>query len=185
MSRLIRFSTGVRAYSQVPYESVPRNRYNAKRSAFNLKPNPTHGLVHNPPASAPSLKKTPRPFLPAKDPRISVLADTYKVYSPEELQDMPLIVGYSQDKDYSVDGETALKIQKLRDEDPSQWTISRLAKEFGISQKTVNVIAGTNIQRRKQLDGENLQQMANWSKDKMQAREDRRKRVQMWLRNEY
>lgn len=185
MSRIQRLTTGLRAYSQVSYESVPKNKYNAKRSAFNFKPNPSQGLVYNPPASAPSVKKTPKAFLPPHDPRINVLAHTYKVYSQEELQNMPLIVGYGQNKDYSVDAETALKIQKLRSEDPERWTISKLAKEFDVAQKTVNVIAASNGQRRKQIDGQLQQQAATWSEEKVHAREDRRKRVQMWLRNEY
>lgn len=185
MSRWTRIVTGARAYSLVPFESVPRNKFNAKTSAFNLKPNPTQGLVHNPAASAPSLKKTPRPFLPASDPRLTALADTFKVYTPEELQDMPLIMGYKAEREYTVDKDTALKIVKLRTEDPDTWTIRKLAQEFGVDRRFVNVVTGSNTKRQEKVDATKNAQVAGWTTGKVKTADDRRKRVQMWLRNEY
>lgn len=168
----------------IPYETQPRNRYNQKSSGFNLKPVPTQGLVHNPPASAPLVWNTPKTFLPAHDPRHKLPNLKYRTYSSEELQDMPLIYGISNSRNYDVTPEIVKRIVELRAEDPNRWTIAKLAREFSINQNVVNVVTGVNKERKGKLNTELEEMKKDWSQNKAISREDRKKRVQMWLRNE-
>lgn len=179
--------TAARRYSikSLPFELQPKNKYNAARSAFNFKPKPTQGLIHNPPAAMPSLKDTPRTFLPANDPRLTIMADKYRTYTPEELNDMPLIYGISKEKDYSLTPEIVEKIVKLRNEDQDKWTISRLAAEFKIDARKVNVITGVNKEKQQKLVRELEALKQTWAEKKLAAKLDRSKRTDMWLRNEF
>lgn len=168
----------------VPYETQPRNRYNQKSSSFNLKPVPTQGIVHNPPASAPLVWNTPKSFLPANDPRHKLPSLKYRTYSSEQLQDMPLIYGISNSRNYDVTPDIVKKLVDLRAADPNRWTIAKLAREFSINQNVVNVVTGVNEDRQEKLKTESEETKKNWSQDKAISRENRKKRVQMWLRNE-
>lgn len=181
------FRQSIRRYSikNIPFEAQPKNKYNAQRSTFNLKPVPTQGLVHNPPASIPMARNTPKAFLPANDPRLRKLEGKYTTYSPEVLADMPVIYGMAKDKDYSMTAEVAKEILKLRTEDPAKWTISKLAKEFNVSKQSVNVVTLQNKERTAEVIGQVDELKKLWSDKKVMSRVDRKKRVQMWLRNEY
>ncbi|CAG87958.1 DEHA2E09570p [Debaryomyces hansenii CBS767] len=177
----------IRRYSikNIPFEAQPKNKYNAQRSAFNLKPVPTQGLVHNPPASVPIARNTPKAFLPPNDPRLHKLEGKYKTYSADVLEDMPVIYGMAKEKDYSMTAETAREILKLRTEDPSKWTVSKLAKEFNVSKQSVNVVTMKNEKRGEEVISQLEVLQEKWTNNKLMSRNDRRKRVQMWLRNEY
>mmetsp|Transcript_4649 Transcript_4649/g.5158 ORF Transcript_4649/g.5158 Transcript_4649/m.5158 type:complete len:183 (+) Transcript_4649:42-590(+) len=181
------FKHSIRRYSikNIPFEAQPKNKYNAQRSAFNLKPVPTQGLVHNPPASIPIARNTPKAFLPPNDPRLHRLEGKYKTYSPDVLEDMPVIYGMAKEKSYSMTAETATEILKLRTQDPSKWTISKLAKKFNVSKQSVNVVTMTNKERNEEVKSELEALQKLWTNNKLMSRNDRRKRVQMWLRNEY
>lgn len=176
----------VRKYSikDLPFESQPKNKYNA-RSAFNLKPNPTQGLIHNPPSAMPSVKDTPKAFLPANDPRLRFMADKFRVYSAEELQDMPLLYGIRKEKDYSLTPQIVGDIVKLRNEDPEQWTVSKLASKFNVDIKKVNVITGIHKERQEKLLRDLNAVKETWNEKRRVARQDKEKRTKMWLRNEF
>lgn len=181
------FSTSRLCLKEIPYVSKPRNKYNAERSTFNFKPHPTlnQGLIHNPSQSAPNLKKTPKAFLPANDPRRTINSVKHKTYSIEELNDMPLIHGYNKEKTYEITPEIVKQIIELRNEDPIKWTISTLAKKFELPKYKVNVISGVSEMKQK-YDLRNLQEeKLKWHDHKLQARLDRVKRNQLSLRNEY
>lgn len=179
------FKASLRRYSikHLPVETQPTNKYNAARSAFNLKPVPTNGLIHNPPAAMPSLKDTPKVFLPKSDPRLKFMADRFKVYSPEELAEMPVI--YGAKKDYDLTPEIIEQIVKLRTEDSNKWTIAKLAEKFNIDAKKVNVITGFSLQKQQKMLQELTKLKKGWSQSRKMAREDRTKRKQMWLRGEF
>lgn len=179
------FKASLRKYSikNLPVESQPKNKYNAARSAFNLKPVPTNGLIHNPPASMPSLKDTPKVFLPKNDPRLKFMADRFKVYSPEELAEMPVI--YGAKKDYNLTPDIIDQIVKLRNEDSDKWTIAKLAEKFNVDSKKVNVITGFSLEKQQKMLKELTKVKNSWSESKKMARQDRAKRTQMWLRGEF
>lgn len=130
-------------------------------------------------------RNTPKAFLPANDPRLRKLEGKYTTYSPEVLADMPVIYGMAKDKDYSMTAEVAKEILKLRTEDPAKWTISKLAKEFNVSKQSVNVVTLQNKERTAEVIGQVDELKKLWSDKKVMSRVDRKKRVQMWLRNEY
>lgn len=81
--------------------------------------------------------------------------------------------------------ETAREILKLRTEDPSKWTVSKLAKEFNVSKQSVNVVTMKNEKRGEEVISQLEVLQEKWTNNKLMSRNDRRKRVQMWLRNEY
>ena len=141
--------------------------------------------MNNPPASIPIARNTPKAFLPPNDPRLHKLEGKYKTYSPDVLEDMPVIYGMAKEKDYGMTAETAREILKLRTQDPSKWTISKLAKEFNVSKQSVNVVTMKNKERNEELINELDVLQKLWTNNKLMSRNDRRKRVQMWLRNEY
>lgn len=176
---------GIRRYSikNIPVETQPKNKYNAARSAFNFKPVHTEGLIHNPPASMPSLKETPQVFLPPNDPRLKVLAGKFKVYSPKELKNMPVI--YGAKRDYSLTPEIVMQIIKLRQEDADSWSIAKLAAKFNVDPKKVNVITGFSEAKQQKALAELEKLKASWPDSKRHARVDRGRRKDMWLRGEF
>ncbi|OVF09926.1 putative mitochondrial 54S ribosomal protein [Clavispora lusitaniae] len=175
----------VRRYSikNLPFESKPKNKYNEARSAFNLKPVPTQGLIHNPPASMPSVIDTPKAFLPRNDPRLKYMAEKFKTYTAEELEDMPLIWGAK--KDYSLTPDIIQEIITLRNQDPHKWSIAKLAAKFGVATNKVNVITGFSMAKQQKILEELQAVKESWSDKRKIARDDRQRRKQMWLRNEY
>lgn len=186
----------IRSYSQpvkagfesIPYQSAPINKYNQQRSPFNFKPAKQEGspqLIHNPPQAINSLKHTPKKFLPANDPRHALPIKANQVYTKQQLDDMPLISEYLQKKTYTLTPEIVEKIQKLRNEDPSKWTIRKIARELDIDIMKVNVLSGINKSRQVQVANEIGEQQIDWSEKKLNARNDRKKRTEMWLRGEY
>lgn len=179
------FRHSIRRYSvkNIASETQPKNKYNAARSAFNLKPVPTQGLIHNPPASMPSVRDTPKAFLPANDPRLKFMADRYKTYTPEEIADMPLIWGAK--KDYTLTPEVISEIVSLREQDPHKWSIAKLAAKFNVETNKVNVITGFSKTKQQMLLQELETVKKSWSNKTKIARDDRQRRKQMWLRNEF
>lgn len=174
-----------RKYSikNLPYESRPTNLYNPVRSAFNIKPKTTEGLIYNPPASAPSLKNTPRAFIPSNDPRLSVLAETYKTYTAEELADMPII--YAHKKEYNLTPEIVKEIIALRQENPVKWSVGQLAKKFNVDIKKINVITGFSKIKQEKALAQLEAAKAKWNEASRRARVDKTRRKQMWLRGEF
>ncbi|GBL47741.1 hypothetical protein ACI3LY_003388 [Candidozyma auris] len=181
------FKSAVRRYSlkSLPYEAQPKNKYNAQRSAFNLKPVRPQGLIYNPPASAPTYRETPKLFLPKNDPRLKILEGKWKVYSEEELDNMPLIYGIKKEKDYSLTPEVVGEILKLRRENPDEWTVPKLAKKFNVDKVKVNVISGISKERQEKVLQELEEVKSTWSAKRKLARQDREKRTQQWLRGEF
>lgn len=176
----------LRLGQQIPLVTTPKNKYNAARSAFNFKPAKQNGplLVHNPPQLSPHLKQTPKAFLPPNDPRRSLDARNTKSYTREEVDNMPLIHGYGN-ATYDITPKLVEEILTLRNQDPSTWTISKLARHFDVDKAKVNVITGSHKERQEVVEQALQHQQNTWHDHKRLAREDRRKRVQMWLRNEY
>ncbi|ODV79161.1 uncharacterized protein CANTADRAFT_26190 [Suhomyces tanzawaensis NRRL Y-17324] len=166
------------AISCVKYEPIPINQYNQARSAFNIKPKKTQGLVHNPPAaiSKPSMK-TPKAFLPESDPRRNL--PNANEFTKEQLENYPVINRYEAqgNRSYEVTPEIVEKIVALRSQDPKVWTISKLSKEFNIDQRKVNVFTGMLKEKVNQEEGLNERQLLR--------RSEMKKRTQLWLRGEF
>ncbi|EDK45658.1 hypothetical protein PP707_06195 [Acetobacter pasteurianus] len=173
----------------IPYQPVPQNRFNPKRSAFNFKPKYTSGLVHNPPSAIlqPSVQ-TPYLFLPPNDPRRE-MAKANRI-SPSIIQDMPIIREYRAplQRDYSITAETVQKLKQLYAEDPVRWNLKALSKEFNIDMTRLRYFFKTQLQKAKKM--ENLQKAMEGENEDTQRLPkrhvlDRKKRREMWMRNEY
>lgn len=163
----------LRQYSikSLPFEAKPANKYNPVKSAWNFRPKtPTNGLIYTPPASIPSVHQTPHAFLPDSDPRKKL--GIQKSYTKDQIEDMPIIYGHS--KSYEVDGATALEIQNLRSSNPQEWTVSKLVKKYNVNPHFI-----INLTK-------DIKPKVKGVSPKLNTRQlDQKKRVQMWLRNEY
>lgn len=168
------FKNFLRFKSAIPFEPVPINQYKG-RSSFNFKPKKTPGLVHNPPSSInkPSIK-TPRAFLPMKDPRRSL---PVKTFTKEELANYPLIQAYQAqgERTYDITPEIVQQIQELRQSDPQEWTISKLSKKFNLPMNKINVLSGS-------LETPKVQELSEAQQLKQM---NRKKRAELWLRGEF
>lgn len=135
--------TSIRRISNkaIPYEPVPKNKYNQVRSQFNFKPDPTPGLVHNPPAAIvnPSMQ-IPKMFLPANDPRRNL--ETKRGFSKEIIDLMPIVDEAKFVPRAPYTQETAEQIRELRDSDPDNWTLHKLARRFKLNISSIGTIIG-------------------------------------------
>ncbi|CAD1813157.1 unnamed protein product [Candida parapsilosis] len=165
------------ASKEIPYQAVPRGKYNPKRSAFNFKPKPIDGLVHNPPAAIinPSMQ-TPYIFLPPNDPRRE-LAKQYRL-SEDVVADMPVIRAFKapHEREYTVTKEDVDQIKQLRNEDPERWNLKELSKKFDIELSKLVYFLRSDLPK------------SNKPEDKASVPMyvlDREKRRQMWMKNIY
>lgn len=162
---------------EIPFQAVPRGKFNPKRSAFNFKPKPVEGLVHNPPAAIlkPSMQ-TPYIFLPPNDPRRE-LAKQYRL-SEDVVADMPVIRAFKapHEREYAVTKEVVDQIKQLRKEDPERWNLKELSKKFDIELTKLVYFLKSDLQKvNKTQDETNVPKYVL----------DREKRRQMWMRNIY
>lgn len=168
------FKNFIRFKSAIPFEPVPINQFKG-RSNFNFKPKKTPGLIHNPPSSInkPSIK-TPRAFLPKNDPRRSL---PVKTFTKEELADYPLVQDYQAqtNRTYDITPEVVQQIQQLRQENPQEWTISKLSKKFDLPMNKINTLSGS-------LETPKILQMTERQQLKVM---NRKKRSELWLRGEF
>lgn len=164
----VRYSLKV---SSLPFEPVPINQYNAQRSAFNIKPIRTQGLVYNPPAAvlAPQTK-TPHAFLPRNDPRLMIPPS--RVYTAKELENYPIINRYDApaQRTYQVTPEIVSELNKLRQEDPKKWSIRALSKKFNLPPNKVNTFT---------------ESLPKTKTDTKQSNSERVRRSKLWLRGEF
>ncbi|RCK57525.1 hypothetical protein Cantr_06655 [Candida viswanathii] len=172
------FRTSIRRVStkSIPYEPVPKNKYNQARSTFNFKPVPTEGLVYNPPAAlVKPYMETPYLFLPPHDPRREFAKQ--KSIDPEVVKEMPIIRQHKapHQRLYNVSAETILKIKQLRKEDPARWSMEEISKEFGIELPKLYYF----------FRGERQREIKTKPMVISKTVLDRQKRRELWLRNEY
>ncbi|CAH2353437.1 54S ribosomal protein L20, mitochondrial [[Candida] railenensis] len=167
----------------VPFLSQPPNKFNAARSTFNLRPVLPQGLVHNPPASVPNSKSTPRAFLPSTDPRSTLIS--HRTYSSDEVADMPIIYSSKADRKYDITPDIVAEIQQLRSSNSAEWTVNKLAKKFGVSPSFVKVTTEVNEGRKAELSQQQKAERESWPVQKQKARINRKRRVELWLRNEF
>ncbi|KAI5970261.1 hypothetical protein CANMA_000613 [Candida margitis] len=165
------------ASKEIPYQPAPRGKFNPKRSAFNFKPKPVEGLVHNPPAAIlkPSVQ-TPYIFLPPNDPRRE-LAEQYRI-SEDVVADMPVIRAFKapHEREYTVTKEVVEEIKKLRQEDPERWNLKQLSKKFDIELSKLVYFLKSDLSKSKKTQDE---------KNVPKYLLDREKRRQLWMKNIY
>lgn len=157
--------------SSLPFEPVPNNQYNAQRSAFNIKPKRTQGLVYNPPAAVLTPQsKTPHAFLPRNDPRLMIPPS--RVYTATELENYPIINRYDApaQRSYEVTPEIVSELNSLRQQDPEKWSIRALSKKFNLAPNKVNTFTESLPKTKSNITKSNS---------------DRVRRSKLWLRGEF
>ena len=167
---------------EVPFLKQAPNKYSSS-STWNLKPNMPQGLVHNPPASLPRAMNTPKAFLPLKDPRRTAIH--HKTFQRSEVDDMPVIYSSENPNKYLATPEVVKEMQLLRSSDPDRWTVNALAKSFGVSPFFVKVTTDIPTVRKAKIEEKLAETKQNWSRSTKEARQNRKKRVELWLRSEY
>ena len=145
-------------------------------------------IVFNPPSSAPSPYHTPPAFLPSNDPRRKTLAQSHTYSNPYNDPDRrlpPIVNNHAPyEKKYHLREKDFEEIRRLRSENPTKWTRSRLAEKFECSQFFVGLVCQAS-KGKLEKDREKLEQIKErWGRRKRYAREDRAKRRIMWGRDE-
>ncbi|GMG33762.1 unnamed protein product [Ambrosiozyma monospora] len=160
---------------------VTPNKYNAKSSAFNLKPVLPEGLFYHPAPAAPTPKLTPKAFLPDSDPR-----KTSKLYFPEEttkikenLQYMPVLSKAPTPHSYHMTAKDVEELQKLRDQGVSR---SELKKKFKVSNHFISISTRPSQETLKKEKEQLDKVVKKWSKGTRAARELREKEKVNWYR---
>lgn len=186
----------------VPYTSR-RHESSARRTTKRLrtKPDPSFTssiapsqlndhIVFNPPSSAPSPYHTPPVFLPPNDPRRKLLAQSHQHANPYNEPDRrlpPVIQNKNHkihEKKYHLREKDFEEMRRLRAENPTKWTRSRLAEKFECSQFFVGMVCQASKEKLDR-DQEELERIKErWGRRRREAREDRTKRREIWGRDE-
>ena len=188
---------------RVPFTPSISRRYesSARRSTKRLrtKPHPSFTssippsqlndhIVFNPPSSVPSPYHTPPVFLPPNDPRRKLLAHSHSHASPYNDPDRqlpPTIKNHQPyEKKYHLREKDFEEIRKLRTENATKWTRSKLAEKFGCSQLFIGLVCQASKEKLEQ-DRKELERIKErWGRRRRYAREDRVKRRELWGRDE-
>ncbi|MCJ1468219.1 hypothetical protein MMC07_006847 [Pseudocyphellaria aurata] len=144
-------------------------------------------IVFNPPSSAPSVYHTPAAFLPPSDPRRQLLAESFSHANPYDDPNRelpPPARRLPQEKRYHLREEEIAEIRRLRTLDPNVWTRKKLAEKFDCSQFFVGMVVQASKEK-KEKEKQILESVKEkWGRRKRYAREDRRKRRELWERDE-
>lgn len=123
----------------------------------------------------PNVLHTPNLFLPKNDPR------KVQGSSPQSLA--PSLFKPTE-KRYHVTEAEADEIRALRAQDPTEWSINKLAKKYDCSHLFVKFVVGKLAPETKKMQQDVTAAVkSNWSKSKRTAREDREIRKELWQRD--
>ncbi|KAL9638982.1 MAG: hypothetical protein Q9164_001216 [Protoblastenia rupestris] len=140
-------------------------------------------IVFNPPSSAPSPYHTPPAFLPANDPRRTLLSQSHlhsNPYTDSSRHLPPLARKVQKEKKYHLTPNDIEEIRKLRTEDPWVWTRKKLAEKFECSQFFIGIVAEAPA-KKKDTERAKLDDVKErWGRRRRDAREDRAKRRELW-----
>ncbi|KAK7749192.1 hypothetical protein SLS62_008373 [Diatrype stigma] len=169
-------------------------------------------IVFNPPSSKPSVYHTPFAFLPKSDPRrqanlaqqllsppgsvahsVAVQKQEQARQAQQDRQDRvdqglpPTLTADEEERvnpRYHVTREQVEEMRQLRADDPERWSVLRLAERYGCTNYFVMMCckASPEHQARERERKEAIR--ARWGPIRTQAREERRKRKALLLRDE-
>lgn len=167
-------------------------------------PPPNDHIIYNPPPSAPNIHHTPLKFLPPTDirRRLAAYNPTATTPSPSNPtststtpsssiwpEHVPLPPGVFKTinpKKYHLTPVDFEEMRKLRKEDPSNWTLNRLADRF----QCTNFFAGKvtagiiSEEYRKEAFAEHVANRKRWGVRRRKAKEERVRRREAWGRDE-
>ncbi|KAI1207191.1 mitochondrial ribosomal protein subunit L20-domain-containing protein [Annulohypoxylon truncatum] len=152
----------------------------------------TH-VIYNPPASKPSVYHTPFKFLPRSDPRrranltqllrtSSDLANSSSSSSPANDADLPPALPEPERK-YNVTKEQVAEMRMLRARDPERWSVLKLAERYDCQPLFVMMCCRASAEHHDR-ERQRLEAVkARWGPMKTAAREERKKRKALLLKD--
>ncbi|KAF2798728.1 hypothetical protein K505DRAFT_404997 [Melanomma pulvis-pyrius CBS 109.77] len=165
-------------------------------------------LIFNPPSSTPSVYHTPLKFLPQDDRRRKLYSDALTYSSaaahrrqtsalaapgtplhtashlpPKPSAALPPPVRAPYDKKYHLQAAEIEQMRALRLSDPNLWTRVRLAEKFGCSQFFVGLVVKVP-EKAERVERGHQRVRDGWGERRRGAREDRRRRKDLWGRDE-
>lgn len=178
-------SKNVKKISQL--KSVP-NLYNSKSSASNYKGalrakiQPGVYLQTSQASSTGSINSEtiPKAFLPKDDPRRRFV----QMLRPRENLQSTWAPALHQkkEKSYHLTPEQVAEIQRLRSGNPEKYTRKVLAQQFGVSPLFISLVSSAPESRVAEM-AERLEHIKqSWHPKRVLAREDRKKRKELWYR---
>ncbi|CAB4256039.1 similar to Saccharomyces cerevisiae YKR085C MRPL20 Mitochondrial ribosomal protein of the large subunit [Maudiozyma barnettii] len=164
--------------------------YNPRTSAANykgyLKNKTPAGMYYNPAPSAATgsinSETIPLSFLSKDDPRRSFIKQLRAQDATESRYGPPVLVSKStvEGKKYHLQPEQINEIIKLRSSDPVTNTRKKLAKQFGVSPLFISMVCSAPKSRITEMNERLNTIKSKWHKQREVAREDRKKRNQLW-----
>ncbi|CAP73652.1 uncharacterized protein PODANS_2_10150 [Podospora anserina S mat+] len=155
-------------------------------------------LIFNPPSSAPSVFQTPFKFLPKSDPRrratlaknlFSSSVTTNFASQPVDVSSLPTIFDdrspATTPKNHSLTKEDVEEMRRLRLADPIKNSVLNLARQFGCSVMFVMMCVQAGKEHRDKVHVEpHAAARERWGPKKRQAKEERKRRMEMLMRGE-
>ncbi|XXH03686.1 hypothetical protein Hte_010092 [Hypoxylon texense] len=157
-------------------------------------------VIYNPPSSSPSVYHTPFKFLPRSDPRrqanltqllrtssdllTSSPSSSSSPSSPssEQHQSLPPELKAPPQK-YNVTQEQVDEMRRLRAEDPEAWSVHRLADRYGCAPYFVMMCCRADREHRDRERARLDAVKARWGPIRAAAREERKKRRALLLKD--
>jgi hypothetical protein len=188
--RLLSFNNTARRHES-SYRRT-KQRLNVKPDASFLlsKNSPQHDhIIFNPPSSAPSVLHTPIKFLPKEDKRRRLLLATAGKLNSSQTTPLPPPIKAKPKVPHHHLSETDMaEIQRLKRQDPDQWTNTRLARKFNCSSTFISICLKEcgvdNTERKKEMAAKMEAIKAKWGPRRRKARADTDKRYELAYRAE-
>lgn len=186
----LRLQAGLRLAARLSSPSTRRHQstYQRSKSRLNVKPDPSFlpttteqydHIIHNPPASQPSVYHTPSIFLPSSDPRRDFQPPT------ASSKTLPEPVRQPYEKKYHLTEAQISEMRQLRLSDPMQWSVTKLAKKYDCSTLFVSMCTKGAAEAKKQQQEKVLAAVkTSWGEKRRKAREERSARRESWARDE-
>ncbi|AGO12696.1 AaceriADR223Cp [[Ashbya] aceris (nom. inval.)] len=172
----------------IPHLKSTPSIYNSTSSASNykgyLRAKIPSGLYYAPtPASTTgsvSSEDIPASFM-AKDDARRELAERMHARDAQVSKLAPPL-HVKGEKTYHLSPEQVAEIVRLRTLDPYKYTRKALAKQFNVSPLFVSIVADCPPERKADMDARLAAIKAKWHPKRRLAREDRKKRKELWYR---
>ncbi|SCV03682.1 LAMI_0H10110g1_1 [Lachancea mirantina] len=177
-----------KAGRSIPKLKATPNLYNPKSSAHNyrgvMRAKIEPGLYHHPSQSLSTgsinSETIPKAFLPSNDPRRQFLDD---IRSGDQVQAQEgAVLCASKDKTYHLEPNQIAEIIALRAENPEKYTRKALAKQFNVSPLFISLVSSASTQRKAEMAGRLHAIKQQWHPKRTLARDDRKKRKELWYR---
>ncbi|KAK7509263.1 mitochondrial 54S ribosomal protein mL58 [Phyllosticta citriasiana] len=165
-------------------------------------------IIYNPPSAAPNVYHTPLKFLPANDRRRQLAAVQARIASQSASKGaspitrtgtqlsapsgtsptaaaaaakLPPPLRQPYEKKYHLTERDIAEIRRLRASDPVKWSRQKLADKFECSQFFIGLVAPAPEHAQRKAD-EIEEIKRRWGPRRRAAREDRKRRKEMWGR---